>query len=290
MEARTLILRNAIATCFAAVSIATAADVTVEGGAIMATSGGVSSDSVPDTPKTDVAGWMLWGQSNAQGIGSGSSGLVSLGYPSVWMEYNDLFYAVTNSPTDWGLEMQATEVMSVSNSLSFGWSKTAVGGTSLDTDWEPDNTSGAQLYSAALADWRRFRSNMGLRGWSVDPDVMVWMQGEYDSNEIMHAGEEGMADRYYGNLTNLIARTRSDLCSPSMQIYVCRIHTNFLAGHAPSDVATVRAAQTNAALLDGVEWVDTDGLSTEDVYELHYDNGGLVGLGQRVADKYLEAN
>jgi hypothetical protein len=235
---------------------------------------------------------LIWGQSNATGIGSGATGLTATNEATVIARVGvagtHQYFSQVNNSVAWGLEMQMSTALVHTNSRTLCVSKATWGSTYLQHDWTPRDPLGVGAYIYAAAQWRLFRDDMA-NTYGVLPvaKALVWMQGESDSATTTLGVA---ASEYYGKLTNLITVTRNEI-DPNLQWIICRIHTNYNSGHATQDVTTVRDAQTNAAaVMSNCAWVNTDGLSVESTYMLHFDNAGLVGLGQRVADKYVELN
>ena len=125
----------------------------------------------------------------------------------------------------------------------------------------------------ALATARQIQPETELAGF-------FWLQGESD------AGSSGTASRYNANLTNFIQRLRSDFGIANLPIVIGRITNKSTAMPAANTVRAAQAAvvaNTNNSVL-----VDTDGLTMDPDYQLHYLDAGLKTVGQRFAQAWLD--
>lgn len=162
--------------------------------------------------------------------------------------------------------------------------KWAVGGTS-QAEWSPawrlqdmENQNRAKklgsLYNKSL---NFIRQTIGDRDVAITG--FIWMQGEADTKD------EAVAGNYAKNMEHLIAAFRRDLKAPEMKIIMG------LVNPVAEKYAYVDIVQSQMKLLAVksplVGVVSAEGLSKlED--KVHYDEAGLVGLGERFAKKWNE--
>ena len=150
--------------------------------------------------------------------------------------------------------------------------KYAKGASTLVADWRPDGTG--ECYN-----WFQKRVDAALKSLSGSNPViagMIWMQGEGD------AKTTAAANAYGQNLTNLIAKVRSDFATPDMPFVIGRISDYYLSRVGG---ATVRTAQMNVANLDeNVSWFSTDEL--EYAYVGHFGTQGQIDLGNLFAAEF----
>lgn len=162
--------------------------------------------------------------------------------------------------------------------------KFAVGGTSL-LAWAPEWTSEeAEITNNAGAGplYKRFHDYLAEVPVPDDATFggILWMQGERDAR-FPQAGKA-----YFENLHTLIEAFRHDTGEPSAPFILGRVNP-------PADrfllLDAVRRAQEVAArALPGVRLVDTDDLTKRDD-DVHYDSEGILELGRRFADAFLDA-
>lgn len=164
--------------------------------------------------------------------------------------------------------------------------KHAVGGSALAdaaNQWTP-NGNGV-VYNAFKTTVDAALKNLGEAGLSPSIAGMIWMQGESDASYSSYASLSET------NLTNLIAKVRSDFGTPEMPFVLGRImsYSQYPFG-APPDNALVRSAQvTVPTQVASVSWVDTDNLAVNVqgvAWAGHYNTQGQIGLGALFADKF----
>jgi lysophospholipase L1-like esterase len=151
--------------------------------------------------------------------------------------------------------------------------KWGVDSTSLAGQWNPNGSGSAyntfkSRVNAAMAN---------LAGQSPVIAGMIWMQGETDANNITYA------NAYSANLTNLIAKVRSDFSTPNMPFVVGRITD--LSVYGFPGVAPVRTAQqTVPGQVGHALWINTDDLDMNPDVPGHYIASGQIELGIRFAN------
>ncbi|MBW8890022.1 MAG: hypothetical protein JF616_19880 [Fibrobacteres bacterium] len=154
--------------------------------------------------------------------------------------------------------------------------KHSVGSTYLATDWRPPSSGGTtgSLFNAALA-----TAKAGLA--ALDPQYtpvwsgVLWMQGEFDGNN------QGYANEYQTNLTNLVKDIRSQLKEPNLPFIIGMIDSSRSWQYA----GTIRAAERAVAKnVPNVSTVDTYGFATDGT---HYKLDGMIALGKGFATNWL---
>ena len=160
--------------------------------------------------------------------------------------------------------------------------KHALGGTSL-LAWAPEwDEARAEITGNAAAGpvYAQFVDLVDDLDFPEDVEfgAIFWMQGERD------ALFPGPAAEYFENLDRLVTAFRWDLSDPALPFILG------LANPLPeryTELAVVQAAQRRAAAeIAGVHLVDTAGLTKHDD-GVHYDTGGILELGRRLAKAYL---
>ncbi len=102
--------------------------------------------------------------------------------------------------------------------------KVAAGGTSLGTDWNPDQPSGFQLYPLALATVREALADLDAKKVKWRLEGFCWHQGENDMFD------EAFRRDYGKNLANFIACWRRDLKAPKLRFFVGELCTKTVWG------------------------------------------------------------
>ena len=169
--------------------------------------------------------------------------------------------------------------------------KVARGGANLTYDWNPDGISKGPedayrgpLYPKLTAAIETLRADLDSAGEPYGFCGVIWMQGERDSVF------EFMAKSYERNLVALIATFRRDTDSSKLPVILGQIAPRVYCleegrfQHAFR--CTVQEAQRRVSRLDPlVELVETMDLPQVD--NLHFDTGGQIELGKRVAQAWL---
>ena len=176
--------------------------------------------------------------------------------------------------------------ISLGRTLSARWPQLRIamikhgrGGTSLAVDWNPDATTGPQLYRELLVQVRSALARLAADGATAELAAFVWCQGEADTTR------PEWADAYEGNLRNLLASIRGDLSSSSLPVLLVltndgRLNDRMIAA------TPVRSAQRRVAASEpNVTLVSGDDLTLLDT--VHYDGPAQLNLGRRLAESYL---
>jgi len=187
--------------------------------------------------------------------------------------------------------------------------KVAVGGTTLlqrpGSDWSP-NSSG-ELYDRLVNNVSSAMSSLQADGKTPILAGLFWMQGESDGKSGNLAGgqtpprQPETADAYEANLSEFIARVRTDLAVADLPVFVGQIKigddpsiitdpdSNFNTPFGEWDgTPTIQAAQNAVAGADPRTYlVPTDSFSLGDDF-LHFDQAGQLDLGEAFANAYLQ--
>ena len=159
------------------------------------------------------------------------------------------------------------------------------GGTSI-VAWDPDvpnsqwkydlgqvgNAGKAPQYPRVLDAAAQAQARFGR---PVELAGLLWVQVERDSKY------DYGAERYEGNLRELINALRADWNAPGLPFVAIDSHTQLDSGGAVVHGAIVNVAAT----MPGVGWAETRDLGTSD--GIHFDSDGVVTLGQRLAAEWL---
>lgn len=148
---------------------------------------------------------------------------------------------------------------------AFEFVSVAEGGTSLfansANDWDPASTG--ELTDRLIEEINAAIANVEAQG-HIAQVTLLWVQGEADVGRT--------ATDYLARFTAFVADVRTGIGEPSAEVVIASL---------PFD-SNVRTAQFNAAAtLDGVDIIDTRGVTTFD--GVHYDEGS----GYRIAEQFL---
>lgn len=165
------------------------------------------------------------------------------------------------------------------SSKSYGIIKVAVGGTNLAEDWNPDVTTGMQLYRQLIERIALAVEQLSKLGHEENIRSMLWMQGEADTLVKEHARDYRKNQKYFIN------RVRRDLEKPNLPFIMGQIMNRNNHNMIFADV--VRKAQKDVASeVPYVELISTDDL-TDTGDGIHFDATALMDLGKRYANAYL---
>jgi hypothetical protein len=153
--------------------------------------------------------------------------------------------------------------------------KWGVDSTSLAGPWNPNGSGSA---------YTTFKSRVtaamtNLAGQSPMIAGMIWMQGETDANNVAYA------NAYAANLTNLIAKVRSDFSTPNMPFVVGRITDLSIYGF-PGVVQVRTAQETVPGQVGHASWINTDDIDMNPAVPGHYIASGQIQLGIRFANEF----
>ena len=165
--------------------------------------------------------------------------------------------------------------------------KIAAGGTSLGTDWNPDQPGGFKLYPLALERVRAALADLESRKIAYRLEGFMWHQGENDMFD------EGHMANYGKNLANYIACWRRDLKRPELRFYIGELCTKTIWGmDLRPRMHAISVGQRAVADADPLaDYVPTSQVGVEIGGDggLHYHYGTLGQLehGVNYADAYL---
>jgi hypothetical protein len=165
--------------------------------------------------------------------------------------------------------------------------KCAAGGTTLGSDWNPDEPGGFKLYPLALDLVRSSLAELDRRKVPYRIEGFMWHQGE---NDMFDAGFKAA---YGKNLANFLASWRRDLKTPDLRFYIGELCTKTVWGMDNRDnMYAIRAGQQAVTEADPrAEYIPTshDAVEIGGGAGLHYHYGTLGQLqhGVNHADAYL---
>ena len=166
--------------------------------------------------------------------------------------------------------------------------KSTRGGTNLAVDWDPDNTSGAQMYERTLTLMQTALASFVANNIPWRLEGVLWQQGENDMLDDTYVTEYG------ARLTALIDRLRTDLGEPDLDWFVGETSFKGIWGISyRSNMQTLRSEQLAVVDADpNVFFVPTSHLAFKintDQKKPHYHFGteGQLQLGEAHAAAYL---
>ena len=198
-----------------------------------------------------------------------------------------------------GVELSfATQLSKLYPNQKIAIIKYSRGGTSIDSlgsyygCWEPDyrGTTGLNQYDHFLATVKNAMAADDIDGDGrkdhLDPQGIVWMQGESD------AYTEEIAFRYYANLKRLMDLIRAAFWEDDLAIVIGKISDsgNKDSGKVWPYGEVVQYAQEKLAKTDGNAAIvrNTQNYKYSDPW--HYDSEGYIDLGKAFADAIYELN
>ena len=166
--------------------------------------------------------------------------------------------------------------------------KSAVGGTTVAFDWNPDAPDkGQKLYPRTLKLVRESLDELDRRGVRYRIEGVLWHQGENDMLD------RNLYKQYADGLTKLIARLRDDLKAPELKWYIAEVSEKGIWGmDHRSNLGVLRGQQEQVLKADPLlRWVPTSHLAFEVMGSgqphYHYGTQGQLQLGEAFADAYL---
>ncbi len=166
--------------------------------------------------------------------------------------------------------------------------KSAVGGTTVALDWNPDAPDkGQKLYPRTLKLVRDSLTELDKRGVRYQLEAVIWHQGENDMLD------RNLYKQYAAGLTELIARLRADLKAPELKWYIAEVSEKGIWGmDHRSNLGVLRQQQEQVLKADSLlRWVPTSHLAFEVMGSgqphFHYGTQGQLQLGDAFAEAYL---
>jgi len=166
--------------------------------------------------------------------------------------------------------------------------KSAVGGTTVAHDWNPDAPQqGQQLYPRTLKLIRDSLSELDNRGVRYRLEAVMWHQGENDMLD------RELSKQYADGLANLVARLRADLKVPELRWYIGEVSEKGIWGmDHRGQLGTLRQQQERVLKADPLlRWVPTSHLAFEVMGNgqphYHFGTQGQLQMGEALASAYL---
>jgi len=165
--------------------------------------------------------------------------------------------------------------------------KCAAGGTTLGSDWNPDQPGGFKLYPLALQLIQSSLAELDRKKVAYRIEGFMWHQGENDMFD------EKFKLNYGQNLKNFLAKWRRDLKTPNLKFYIGELCTKTVWGmDNRENMYAIRAGQKAVTESDPLaEYIPTshDAVEVGGGEGLHYHYGTLGQLehGANYADAYL---
>lgn len=244
--------------------------------------------------------FILAGQSNAEGVGKLSDISANEWFFDFWNKRGfDFKFGKGPTFTGWSLgnevlsgvwylserivgpELGLSALIQADGWKKFYFFKSAVGGTSLATDWRARGQQG--LYDKTVDALKKAADEICESGFQPDVRAFFWMQGESDAND----GNHGVS--YRENLLRLIDQAREDFLSPGAPVILGKIQINPDILDAQGN-SNVRAAQDEVSRLRSkVAVVETSDLeryslscsSGSPFCNVHYTALGSLRLAER---------
>jgi Carbohydrate esterase, sialic acid-specific acetylesterase len=166
--------------------------------------------------------------------------------------------------------------------------KSAVGGTTVAFDWNPDAPDkGQKLYPRTLKLIRESLDELEKRGVHYRLEAVMWHQGENDMLD------RNLYKQYADGLTKLIARLRADLKTPELKWYIAEVSEKGIWGmDHRSNLGILRQQQEQVLKADPLlRWVPTSHLAFEVMGSgqphYHFGTQGQLQMGEAFAAAYL---
>ncbi len=166
--------------------------------------------------------------------------------------------------------------------------KSAVGGTTVAFDWNPDAPEeGQKLYPRTLRHIRESLEALDNKHIPYRVEAVMWHQGENDMLNPKLCG------RYAEGLTKLIHRLRSDLNLPELPWYIAETSEKGIWGmDHRKNLGVLRTEQEKVLqTVPGTHWVPTSHLAFEVMKSgqphYHFGTQGQLQLGEAFAHHYL---
>ncbi len=166
--------------------------------------------------------------------------------------------------------------------------KSAVGGTTVAFDWNPDAPDkGQKLYPRTLKLIRESLDELDKRGVRYRLEAVIWHQGENDMLD------RNLYKQYADGLTKLVAQLRADLKAPELKWYIAEVSEKGIWGmDHRSNLGSLRQQQEQVLKADPLlRWVPTSHLAFEVMGSgqphYHFGTQGQLQMGEAFAAAYL---
>ena len=191
--------------------------------------------------------------------------------------------------TAFGPELTFARLLKTRDDSPIAIIKSAIGGTTVAFDWNPDAPDkGQKLYPRTLKLIRESLAELDRRGLRHHLEAVVWHQGENDMLD------RKLNTNYAAGLTRLIARFRSDLRAPQLPWFIGEVSEKGIWGmDNRSNLAILRQQQDLVMQADPLlRWVPTSHLAFEVMGSgqphYHFGTQGQLQMGQAFAAAYLD--
>ena len=166
--------------------------------------------------------------------------------------------------------------------------KSAVGGTTVAFDWNPDAPDkGQKLYPRTLKLIRESLADLDKRGVRYQLEAVMWHQGENDMLD------RNLYKQYADGLAKLVARLRADLKAPELKWYIGEVSEKGIWGmDHRQNLGIFRQQQEQVLKADALlRWVPTSHLAFEVMGtgqpHYHFGTQGQLQMGEAFAAAYL---
>ena len=167
--------------------------------------------------------------------------------------------------------------------------KSAIGGTTVAFDWNPDAPEkGQKLYPRTLQLVRGALQELEQRGVRYQLEAVLWHQGENDMLD------RNLNPNYAAGLTKLITRLRTDLNAPELKWFIGEVSEKGIWGmDNRRNLALLRDQQEQVLRADPrLHWVPTSHLAFEVMGtgqpHYHFGTQGKLQMGEEFAAAYLK--
>ena len=166
--------------------------------------------------------------------------------------------------------------------------KSAVGGTTVAFDWNPDAPDkGQKLYPRTLKLIRESLADLDKRGVRYQLEAVMWHQGENDMLD------RNLYKQYAEGLTKLVSRLRADLKTPELKWYIGEVSEKGIWGmDHRQNLGIFRQQQEQVLKADSLlRWVPTSHLAFDVMSSgqphYHFGTQGQLQMGEAFAAAYL---
>ena len=166
--------------------------------------------------------------------------------------------------------------------------KSAVGGTTVAFDWNPDAPDkGQKLYPRTLKLIRESLADLDKRGVRYQLEAVMWHQGENDMLD------RNLYKQYAEGLTKLVSRLRADLKTPELKWYIGEVSEKGIWGmDHRHNLGIFRQQQEQLLKADPLlRWVPTSHLAFDVMSSgqphYHFGTQGQLQMGEAFAAAYL---
>jgi len=179
-----------------------------------------------------------------------------------------------------GSELKLMQLMSDYYGSDQYMIKYAQGGTSLSADtadlynWSPEST-GDFMFKGSVINYHTAMANFPVQ--KITPKVMIWWQGEDDTDTVNAAA-------YQDNFSNYIAAFKNQCALPNLKIIQVGLSDNQTA-YGSAGINQVNAAKRNLSI-HGNKFVSTDGADVQSS-GVHFSSLGYEDIAERLFDMVI---